>query len=559
MKNSIQNIIKTVIIFSLFFTLFSASAQAPQKMSYQAIIRNASNGLVINANIGMRISILQGSSTGASVYTETQTTVTDSNGLVTLQIGGGIVVSGVFDSINWAFGSYFIKTETDPTGGTNYSIVGTNQLLSVPYALSSADNKWGAIGGNISNSNTGNVGIGTNAPVYKLHVGNSSNAMRIEGPQTTGGSALSIGGFGKIEVDAPGLQGGRFNIQENGNVGIGTTAPVAKLDVAGGNWNLTGASAGDFRIGNATQNFKLGVATAGGGAGHATMTATSILSLGTGTTDPNVRTLNIAAGDIGIGTITPQKYGYPTTDKILEIKNQLSSDNSQSHLILSTNGTTGAAGTITWADPSVAFGEKKMASIQGFIDDNSLYGLYNSRLGFSTREYNGQLSEKIGINGNGSLTVNGNIGAKGQILTSNGPNLAASWSSVGTIIKAVQGNSASLNLSGFNAVDLLDAHIGLTNTVPVRIILYYETTTSKPCFAGSCNTKWELQVLKGGVIKTFGINGANYSGDSVPTSASIGPHIVDLQPGQHTFQFKAKNVFNDPQISFRAYAIIIPQ
>ena len=305
MKNSIQNIIKTVIIFSLFFTVFSAQAQAPQKLSYQAVIRNASNGLVANTNVGIRVSVLQGSQTGNAVYVETHTATTNNNGLVNLQIGGGIVVSGAFDSINWAFGSYFIKTETDPTGGTNYSIVGTNQLLSVPYALSSADNKWGAIGGNISNSNTGNVGIGTNAPVYKLHVGNSSNAMRIEGPLTTGGSALSIGGFGKIEVDAPGTIGGRFNIQENGNVGIGTTTPAAKLDVAGGNWDLTGSSTGDFRVGNATQNFKVGVATGGGGAGHATMTATSRLSLGTGTTHPNVRTLNIAGGNVGIGIIFP--------------------------------------------------------------------------------------------------------------------------------------------------------------------------------------------------------------------------------------------------------------
>ena len=497
MKNSLQSIIKTVFLFSIFLTHFSVHAQAPQKMSYQAVIRNASGALVVNTNIGMRISILQGSSTGSAVYTETQTIITDSNGLVTLQIGGGIVVSGVFSSINWAFGSYFIKTETDPTGGTNYSIVGTNQLLSVPYALSSADNKWTANPNGIHNN--------------------------------------------------------------SGNVGIGTNIPATKLDVAGGNWDLTGTSAGDFRIGNMSQNFKLGVATGGGGAGHTTMTSTSILSLGTGTTNPNVRALNIIAGDVGIGTIFPQKYGYATTDKVLEIKNQLNGDNRQSHLVLSSNGTNGAAGTITWADPNTAFGEKRMASIQGFIDDNSLFGQFNSRLGFSTRESNGQLSEKIGINGNGSLAVNGSLGVKGQILTSNGSNFAASWSSLGTIIKAVQGNIASLNLTGFNAVDLPDSQIGFTTTVPVRVIFNYETTTSKSCSIGSCNTKWELQVLNGGIIKSFGITGANYSGDNIPTSASIGPHIVDLEPGQHTFQFRARGVFNDPQIGFRAYAIIIPR
>ena len=305
MKNSIQNIIKTVFIFSLFFTVFSAQAQAPQKFTYQAVIRNASNALVTNTNVGIRVSILQGSETGTASYVETHTATTNANGLVNLQIGGGTVAIGTFTGINWTSGTYYIKIETDITGGTNYNIIGTNQLLSVPYALNSADNKWADFGGNISNTNTGNVGIGINIPNYKLHVGTSLNAMRIEGPGSASGTALSIGGFGKIEIDAPGNIGGRFNIQDNGNVGIGTITPAAKLDVAGGNWNLTGTSAGDFRVGNATQNFKLGVATSGGGAGHTTMTSTSILSLGTGTTDPNIRTLNIAGGKVGIGITIP--------------------------------------------------------------------------------------------------------------------------------------------------------------------------------------------------------------------------------------------------------------
>jgi len=108
-------------------------AQAPQKMSYQAVIRNSSNALVTNTQVGMRISILQGSTTGTAVYTETQTPTTNANGLVSIEIGGG----AGFSSINWADGTYFLKTETDPTGGTTYSITGTSQLLSVPYALHS--------------------------------------------------------------------------------------------------------------------------------------------------------------------------------------------------------------------------------------------------------------------------------------------------------------------------------------------------------------------------------------------------------------------------------------
>jgi uncharacterized protein (TIGR02145 family) len=112
-------------------------AQVPQKMSYQAVIRNSSNTLVINTQVGMQISILQGSASGAAVYVETQTPTSSANGLVSIEVGAGTVVSGTFAAINWANGPYFIKTETDPTGGNNYSIIGTSQLLSVPYALHS--------------------------------------------------------------------------------------------------------------------------------------------------------------------------------------------------------------------------------------------------------------------------------------------------------------------------------------------------------------------------------------------------------------------------------------
>jgi hypothetical protein len=120
----------------LFFFIYTLSfSQAPQKMSYQAVIRNSSNTLVASTTVGMRISILQGSSSGPAVYVETQTPMTNTNGLVSLEIGTGAVVSGSFSGINWGAGPYFVKTETDPTGGNSYSIFGTSQLNSIPYAL----------------------------------------------------------------------------------------------------------------------------------------------------------------------------------------------------------------------------------------------------------------------------------------------------------------------------------------------------------------------------------------------------------------------------------------
>ena len=129
MKKSISTL---AIIFTISLTVF---AQAPDKMSYQAIVRDANNDLVTSQTVGMQISILQGSTTGLAVYIETQTPTTNINGLVSLELGTGTVVTGTFSGIDWANGPYFIKSDTDPAGGTVYSISGTTQLLSVPYAL----------------------------------------------------------------------------------------------------------------------------------------------------------------------------------------------------------------------------------------------------------------------------------------------------------------------------------------------------------------------------------------------------------------------------------------
>lgn len=130
-----KNLKKNSIIRILFFVIgLSCYAQVPQKISYQSVVRNASNQLLQNVSVGVRVSILQGTVSGTSVYTETHSLITNSNGLLSLEIGGGSTVLGVFNSINWANGPYFVKSEIDPTGGVNYTISGTSQLLSVPYA-----------------------------------------------------------------------------------------------------------------------------------------------------------------------------------------------------------------------------------------------------------------------------------------------------------------------------------------------------------------------------------------------------------------------------------------
>ena len=169
-----------LLIITLVNLLISSSsfAQSPEKMSYQAVVRNSDGLLLANRSVGIRIQILQSSEFGAAVYVETHTRPTNANGLVTLEIGGGSVVMGSFSGINWSAGPYFLKTEIDPGGGTSYSIIGTTQLLSVPYALQSkrvtteADPVFtvspaaGITGTNITNWNTA-YGWGNHSGLYR--------------------------------------------------------------------------------------------------------------------------------------------------------------------------------------------------------------------------------------------------------------------------------------------------------------------------------------------------------------------------------------------------------
>ncbi|MTI23179.1 hypothetical protein E1176_19270 [Fulvivirga sp. RKSG066] len=123
-----------ILITAILF-VSNINAQSPDKMSYQAVVRNVDNTPVANQSVGVQISILQGSATGAAVFVERHSIMTNVHGLMSLSIGEGAAVLGAFSSIDWTVGPYFILTETDPSGRENYTISGASQLLSVPYAL----------------------------------------------------------------------------------------------------------------------------------------------------------------------------------------------------------------------------------------------------------------------------------------------------------------------------------------------------------------------------------------------------------------------------------------
>jgi hypothetical protein len=137
-------------ILLLFIVILNVSlvayAQAPNKFNYQGVVRNASGVPVSNQAIQLRISLLDVSATGTVVYQERHTTTTNQFGLYTVAIGTGTVLSGNFNTINWGLNDKYIKTELSTNSGLTFSLLGTTQLLSVPYALYAASGNPGPQG-----------------------------------------------------------------------------------------------------------------------------------------------------------------------------------------------------------------------------------------------------------------------------------------------------------------------------------------------------------------------------------------------------------------------------
>ncbi len=131
-----KGVIKGSILF-LFFIMIHAVGigQAPDLISYQAIIRNSSNELVSNVSVGTRISILRGTAADVLLYQEEHSVKTNLNGLIYLNIGSGAPLFGTMSGIDWSKGPFYVKSETDPTGGKNYTLVVVSQLLSVPFSI----------------------------------------------------------------------------------------------------------------------------------------------------------------------------------------------------------------------------------------------------------------------------------------------------------------------------------------------------------------------------------------------------------------------------------------
>ncbi|MEO6684304.1 MAG: hypothetical protein ABIN48_15875 [Ginsengibacter sp.] len=235
---------KTLLFISILIVSTGLFAQSDQ-MSYQAVFRNSAGVLVSNHAVGMRIRILHKTDIGNSVYVETHAGTTNTNGLLTIKIGGGTVVAGNYNAINWADGPYFLQTEIDPSGGTNYStITNVSQMLSVPFAMyaktsgstASDGTNWTIYGNSATASNY--IGTWNDQPLnFKMHnttsgiIGKSNTSIGFNSLLNAGGGANSAFGVDALRNTANGNSNtaiGRSVLQNNTtgsfNTAIGTEA-----------------------------------------------------------------------------------------------------------------------------------------------------------------------------------------------------------------------------------------------------------------------------------------------------------------------------------------------
>ena len=163
---------KKLIIFLLVLSTISTYAQSPLAFNFQGIARDMSGNPLPDKTIGLEFALIQGTPQGPIVYLESHELTTNSNALFSVAIGRGLVRFGEIAEIDWADGPYFMRTALDETGGQNFTVVGTSELLSVPFALhalNSGESIWQLDEQDITYLD-GNVGIGTDAPKDKLHI-----------------------------------------------------------------------------------------------------------------------------------------------------------------------------------------------------------------------------------------------------------------------------------------------------------------------------------------------------------------------------------------------------
>ncbi len=440
MKKQLTIYLITFLIAGLFVPQQIKAQSPPQKMSYQAILRDSNNALITSTQVGMQISILQVDAMGnsAPVYVETQTPTTNINGLVSLEVGTGTVILGTFSAINWANGPFYIKIETDPAGGTSYSITGTSQLLSVPYAFyaktSGASNSW-LLNGNANTVDDGTYFIGTtdnipfnikvnNQKAGRIdHLKNNSFYGYLSGDAITTGITNSAFGYGTLQKNTTGFENtaiGGHALYSNtiGQQNTATGAFALQFNTTGSVNTATGEGALNLNT-VGSYNSAFGFQTLSSNTSGTHNIASGYLSMWSNTTGNQ----NTAYGSYALNSNTIGNLN--TAVGYLALKNTTGSNGNTAL------GDNAGNNSINNGNNNTFIGYNAAADNNGYTNTTALgYGA------ITTLSNTIQLGNANVINVNtagtytaGAVTYLNTDGTSGQVLTTNGAG-ATSWASV---------------------------------------------------------------------------------------------------------------------------------
>lgn len=506
-----------------------------------------------------------------------------------------------------------------------------------PAAAAAVTSPWTINSADISNSNTGNVGIGISNPTFKLHVGNNNNALRIEGPlaPASGGNAISIGGYGHVAVDQPGAIGGRFIILENGNIGIGDNGPTEKLTISGkikmvdgtqgvnkvltsdangvASWQLPSAQTNFWTAsGNNIYNNNTGFVGIGTNAPTAPLSFASLLGkkivlYGDG---------NAVHYGMGIQSALLQLYTDASNSNIAFGYGSSNSFTERVRII--NNGTEGMIvnGRLHLKNGSLPVNPSQTGGVWLYKADNTallsfmgtqnnqnvgffggsvnggwgfVYDAINSRVGIGISTPNaplgfapalgkkitlypgttgdvgfgvagnrlqiysdnpnadvaigydaaGTFNERFAFKPNGAMAVNGNTGAAGQVLMSNG-NAAATWANISQVLPVYyrEGETATYTNNNFTAPFPATTNIDLVITQPTKVLVFSDVFIYNNCSVGQCFPVWDFEILVDNVQVHVSPVHPITSATRFSDERALGPILLNLTPGNHTISFR---------------------
>ncbi len=309
---------QALLLSFLLFGYAATWAQAPQKFNYQGVARNAAGAPLASTALGLRLTIHDGSASGAVLYQETHLAGTNAYGLFNVPVGAGAVVSGVFSTIAWGTGDKYLQVEVDPAGGSSYTDLGASQLLSVPFALNGGVTSITVSpplsGGTISGGSgtiglpatgvvSGTYGSSTNVPVITTDAYGRITAATVA---PISGSVLSGDVTGPASSNSVGKIQGRP---------VSATAPTIAqvLQWDGAQWLPTTGIAS-----SGTANYITKFTTSGASIGNSVMYE-SAGSIGVGTTSPTAPFHAVAGGTALNGVIRGQYTGVTTSSNSIGV------------------------------------------------------------------------------------------------------------------------------------------------------------------------------------------------------------------------------------------------